>query len=293
MNITNNSATTVGRPAPQPYGEQKLGQLLLDAGKLTPADAELVLRLQKREGLRFGDAAIKLGLVSELDIQLALSQQFDYPFLSVGEGGFSPELVAAYQPFSPQVEQIRSLRSQLMLRWFTFGHKNLSLVGTQPGDGTSNLIANMAIVFSQLGERTLLIDADLREPRQHQLFNLGNRAGLSDILIGRAEPSIAVRVPAFVGLSVLTAGTIPPNPAELLSRFGFAGLLNTYNEHFDVILIDTSASANSDAMAVCAAAGSALITARKDYTRVTELANLSRKLTETGIAVVGTVLNHF
>src|ERR1700722_11474810 len=85
-----------------PQIEQKLGKLLLDAGKLNAHDAERVLRLQKSEGLRFGDAAIKLGLVKESDIQQALAQQFDYPYLAAGVGGFSPTLVAAYQPFTAQ-----------------------------------------------------------------------------------------------------------------------------------------------------------------------------------------------
>lgn len=291
--IDTNNSTALGYPTQHPNGEQKLGKLLLDAGKLAPPDAEKILRLQKTDNLRFGDAAIRLGLVTETDIQLALSQQFDYPYLSAGEGGFSPELTAAYQPFSPQIEQMRSLRSQLMLRCFAFGHKTLSVIGTQPNDGTSNLVANLAVVFSQLGERTLLIDADLREPRQHTLFNLGNRAGLSDVLIGRADRTAAIRVPAFVDLSILTAGTIPPNPAELLSRNSFTNLLNMYNEHFDVILIDTSSSANSDAIAACSAAGVALITARQDHTKINPLTRLSKTLSEAGITVIGTVLNHF
>ena len=276
-----------------PNIEKKLGKLLLDAGKLAPQDAEKILRLQKSDKLLFGDAAIKLGLVTENDILLAMAQQFDYPYLSAGEGGFSPELVAAYQPFSAQVEQLRSLRSQLMLRWFTLGHKTLSIVGGQPEDGVSNLAANLAIVFSQLGERTLLIDADLREPRQHKLFNLGNRVGLSDILIGREDYSVATRIAAFVGLSVLTAGTIPPNPSELLSRLGFISLLNTYSEHFDVILIDTSSSANADAVTVCARSGGALIAARQDHTRISAITDLIDKLSATNITVVGTVLNQF
>ena len=287
------NALPVKQSGQQLYSEKKLGKLLLDAGKLEPQDAEKILRLQISERLLFGDAAIKLGLVSAVDIRLALAQQFDYPYLSSGEGGFSEELMAVYHPFSEQVEQLRSLRSQLMLRWFAQGHKTLSIVGTQAHEGVSNLVANLAVVFSQLGERTLLIDADLREPRQHQIFNLGNRAGLSDILIGRAGPTAAVRISAFVGLSVLTAGTIPPNPSELLSRPGFVSLLNTYHEHFDVILIDTSPAANADAVTVCARTGGVLITARQDHTRIKELSDLVNKLSATNITVVGTVLNQF
>ena len=285
----------IGREDPLqiPYVEQKLGKLLLDAGKLAPTDAEKILRLQKSDNLRFGDAAVRLGLVTESDIRYALAQQFDYPYLSSGEGGFSPELAAAYSPFSPQVDQLRALRSQLMLRWFAFGHKSLSVVGANKDEGVSSLAANLAVVFSQLGERTLLIDADLREPRQHAMFNLGNRPGLSDILIGRAELTAAIRIPSFVGLSVLTAGTIPPNPAELLSRLGMVSLLNSYKEYFDVILVDTSPGTFSETATVCLRTEGALIAARQDYSKVSEITALANNLNETGVSVVGTVLNQF
>ena len=198
--------------------ERVVGQLLLDAGKLNPAGAERVLQLQQKEKLRFGEAALKLGLINEADLHHALAKQFDYAYLTPGDGHFSPDLVAAYQPFSLQVERLRALRGQLMLRWFSTGHKALAITGIHPGDGASYLTANLAVVFSQLGERTLLIDADLRHPRQHVLFNLGHRPGFSDMLAGRAGLSAVTRIPNLLNLSVLTAGTVPPNPAELLSR---------------------------------------------------------------------------
>lgn len=277
----------------QNYSSSKLGQLLLDAGKLSTADAEKVMRLQKAENLRFGDAAIQLGLVSELDIQYALAQQFDYPYLKSNEEGYSPELVAAYKPFLPQVEQLRSLRSQLMLRWFAQGHKLLSLVGTQAGDGNSNLVANLAIVFSQLGERTLLIDADLRAPRQHTLFNLGNRPGLSDILIGRADHKAAVRLPAFVDLTILTAGATPPNPSELLSNAALLNLYTAYSSMFDVILIDTTPSDFCDTCMLGARSTGVLITARQDYSRMSKIDNMVTNFKECNLTVVGAVMNQF
>src|SRR5690606_25049337 len=93
------------------------------------------------------------------------------------------------------------------------------------GEGCSELAANLAVVFSQMGERTLLIDANLRFPDQHIIFNLKQPRGLSDILIGRNDLSVASKLDSLSGLSVLGAGTIPPNPQELLNRRGFAELL--------------------------------------------------------------------
>ena len=163
------------------YKDANIGKLLLDLGKITPEEAERVLRLQKAEDLRFGVAAQKLGLVTDADIHQALSLQFDYPYLQPNQGAFSKDLVAAYQPFSRQVEALRALRSQLILRWFNEGNKSLAIVAASESDGCSNLAANLAVVFSQLGEQTLLVDANLREPKQHKIFNLSERRGLSDI----------------------------------------------------------------------------------------------------------------
>lgn len=274
--------------------EHNVGGLLLDAGKLTVADAERVMLLQKAEKLRFGEAAIKLGLITEADLQRALSYQFAYPYLSPGEGHFSPELIAAYQPFGGQVEQLRALRSQLMLRWFSAGHKTLTIAGIDAGDGVSYLAANLAVVFSQLGERTLLIDADLRRPRQHVLFNLGNRPGLSDMLVGRANMSAVTRIPAFFNLSVLTAGAVPPNPAELLSRAATPIKLEDLAAHYDVILIDTSAAHGSaDAVMVAARTGAALLVLRQDHTQLAAAAAFQANLASAGAVLIGTVLNQF
>ncbi|RZL30450.1 MAG: chain length determinant protein tyrosine kinase EpsG, partial [Rubrivivax sp.] len=143
-----------------------MGALLLDAGKLTPEDFERVLRMQNETGIRFGEAAVRLGLVGEDDIQQVLARQFAYPYLQKGQAGLSPKLVAAYQPFSPQVEALRAIRSQLMLRWFARGRRALAIVGVDPDDGAALFAANLAIVFAQLGEQTLLVDANLRAPRQ-------------------------------------------------------------------------------------------------------------------------------
>ena len=274
--------------------EQTLGKLLLDAGKLAPQDAERVLRLQKEEKLRFGEAAIKLGLITQDDLSQALARQFEYPYLSAGEGGFSPELVAAYQPFGPQVEQLRALRGQLMLRWFATGHKTLAIVSTSAGDGASYLAANLAVVFSQLGERTLLIDADLRHPRQHIVFNLGSRQGLSDMLVGRAHHAAVARIPAFIDLSVLTAGAVPPNPAELLSRATLPILLEDCAKRYDVILIDTPpAGMNADALTVATRSAGALLVLRQNHTRLAAAAAHKAQMSAAGATLVGTVLNQF
>jgi chain length determinant protein tyrosine kinase EpsG len=273
---------------------RSIGAILIDTGKLALGDVERILLAQREQGLRFGETAVGLGLLSIQDIQFALARQYDYPYLLPGQGEVSAELVAAYEPFSHKVEALRALRSQLMVRWFTGEDERRTLAVVSPGrgEGRSYLAANLAVVCSQLGERTLLIDADMRRPRQHLLFNLDNRSGLSSILSNRGQDSDIRRIPSFMDLSVLCAGPIPPNPQELLGRSQFARLLEQVAKEFDVILIDTPATTEyADIQTIAVRASGALLLARVRQTRASDLRELAATLARSGVAVVGSVLN--
>ena len=274
--------------------DSSIGALLLESGKITLENAERVLRMQKELGIRFGEAARRMGLIDEADILQVLARQFDYPYLQPGEGNFSHHLVAAYDPFSPQVEVLRAVRSQLMLRWFGRGHKALAIVGVDHGDGASLFAANLAVVFSQLGEHTLLVDANLRKPSQHAIFNMGAHQGLSDILAGRADLDLIEPVERFADLALLAAGTLPPNPQELLARASFAGLNATLGARYDVTLYDVAAATSGlDALVVAARAGGSLIVARKHQTRLGDIYALAGQFAAHGGKVVGSVLLDF
>jgi protein-tyrosine kinase len=270
-----------------------IGQILVESGRISAADAERILAFQEGSRVRFGEAGRALGLITEDDLRFALSVQFDYPYLG-SDSGLSRELVSAYQPQSAQVEELRALRSQLMLRWFGTSpeRRALAVVSADRSEGRSFLAANLAIVFSQLGERTLLIDADLRTPRQHQLFDLGKQAGLSDMLAGRAGLQAVVPMAALRDLAVLPAGTQPPNPQELLGRPQFDKLLQVFAEDYDVIILDTSAASHyADAHTVAVRAGAALLVARQGMSSVPKLAQLTQGLRDFGVGVLGSVLN--
>lgn len=288
------TASGSAHPANAPYS---MGAILVDAGRLSVDKAEAILRCQKERGLRFGAAALELGLLTEEDIRFALARQFDYPCLDASDGSLSAELVAAYQPYSSVVEQLRSLRSQLMLRWFEndvqpVRGKALVIASPERNEGRSYIAANLAVVFSQLGERTLLIDANLRQPRLHEFFKLSSAPGLSDLLAGRADPKVAQRIPSLLGLSVLPAGTLPPNPLELIGRSAFSEALQSYSEDFDVILIDSPAfTAGTDVLTLTARSGAALLLARTDQSSLPALTNLKNSLQDAGGRVLGSVLN--
>jgi len=200
--------------------EHSIGTILIQARRLTPDDAERIMRLQRQQGLLFGDAAIQLGLLTKADIEFALARQFDCPYLMRGESKISESVVAAYAPFGPQAQVLGALRSQLMLRWFDGGpdHKALAIVSAERSEGRSFIAANLAVSFSQLGQKTLLIDADMRNPSQHNLFGVDIGGSLSEVLSGRAGPATIKHVSGLPNLWVFTAGAPPPNSLELLAR---------------------------------------------------------------------------
>lgn len=296
MNLAATPESIIARVMHSTNTSRSIGALLMDAGRITPEAAERILKLQKDKNLRFGEAAVELGLLTEDDIQHVLSQQYDYPYLMPGDECVSEEVVAAFKPFSPVVEQLRALRSQLMLRWFDaeVGHKVLAVVSAGRAEGRSFTAANLAVVFSQLGERTLLIDADLRNPRQHNLFRLENKLGLSSLLAGRAELAEAtIRIPGLIDLSVLPAGATPPNPQELLARPVFNALMATAAGQYDIVVVDTPAGTDTaDSQTIAARTRGAVVIARKDVSSAPAMKTFVSSLQHGGVAVIGTVLNN-
>ena len=282
---------TAINPQPAPY-DFRLGAVMLELRLLRPDQIEPIVRTQREGGLPFGRTAVQLGLITEEQLKQALFHQFDYPYLTQDDGEFSSELVAAYEPASPQVEMLRAIRGQLLLRWFQPDQRTLAIVSPGKGDGRSYLTANLGVVFSQLGEDTLLIDANLQAPRLHQIFNLENRTGLSSALAGMVHTDLIHCVPHLRNLSVITAGPQPPNPSELLTRPFFIELLRQVSSHYEIILVDTPAGlACGDIPMLAARAGGALTIARKHHTRLDDLRRITETVRDAGAQIVGNVLN--
>jgi len=299
ISVTEDSITpviSVAARAARSSSDRTLGVILVDSGVLSIEDAQRVIDLQREKKMPFGEAAIALGLVSQADIRDALSHQYQYSYVSrAAASQVNPELVAAYQPFSHEVDKLRAIRSQLMLRWFDkeLGHAMLAILGAGRLEGGSYLAANLAIVMAQMGERTLLIDADMRSPRQHVLFALNNQLGFSSVLAGRAEISHVVKPIDYIdNLSVLPAGPTPPNPQELLNRASFNQLLEWTALNYDIVLLDTSSLASgADAMMIAGKAGAAVVVARANATKLSAFTQMINDLKRSGINVVGSVLN--
>ena len=276
---------------PPARAAEPLGLLL----GIEPQDIERVLAAQREKGMRFGEAARALGLATQTEIDLALARQFGLPRIEPGTSGLSAELIAAYEPAGSQAEALRAVRDQLILHWLERKPESraLAILSAARGEGRSFIAANLAIVFSQLGSRTLLIDADLRTPRQHRLFGLENRIGLSTLLAGRAAPHEALsRIAALPNLSVLPAGAAPPNPQDLLARPAFAQLLRQLGAQSDVVLIDCPpAGASTDAQTIAVRAGAALVVVRRHSSRLWRVQGISASVGEAQARIVGAVLN--
>ncbi len=273
-----------------------IGAILVEQGRLSPDEVEKIQQFALRNGLRFGDAALKLHLLTETDVDQAIAQQFKYPVLPRGgEHGVADDVVAAYLPQSQMVEPLRLLRSQLSLRRVDSEKKQILVIASAGrGEGRSWLAANLATVFAQMGERVLLIDADLRHPRQHELFNLNNSVGLSALLTGRAGREIVRRIHPKLRLFVLPAGSVPPNPQELLGRPVFDVVLDLFADQYDLVIMDTPATSESaDAQVLAARADSAVLLVRRNHTRVDELRTAMQNLTESGVRVIGSVISEY
>jgi chain length determinant protein tyrosine kinase EpsG len=279
------------------WADQAMGDILIDLGKLEIEDVDLIIDYQREKGLYFGEAAAELKLVDEEDILQALSVQFGYTY-DRSEDLLSKEMVMAYSPFGEQAEEFRVIRSQLLNNWLGSDQKTLAIVSPGNKDGRSYIAANLALAFSQLGRPTLLIDADLRAPQQHNNFSITRRVGLSMLLAGRVRMEDLDVLPDqfsnFQHLSVLGAGAIPPNPVELLSKSAFSLILRELKKYFDVIIIDTPpATYKADVVSIASVAGSALLVARGGQSKMGDSKELVSALTQTGVEVVGAVLNQY
>jgi protein-tyrosine kinase len=268
-----------------------LGAYLRDAGKLTDEEIARVAASQEERGLRFGETAVALRLAADEDVRAALAAQFDYPF---GIAGIEPEVVVAADPFGAQAEAFRELRSRLLLEVLPeSGPFALAIVSAHAGEGKTYLAANLAAAFSQIGNRTLLIDADLRGARLDRLFRVKGGTGLSHVLAGFADHADAVqRVPGLASLWFMPAGALPPNPVELLQRPAFETLLATMKEKFDRVVLDTSAASRGpDCRVVAARCTASIVVARRNEARMQELQRLVDALDRGPARIAGMVMN--
>jgi capsular exopolysaccharide synthesis family protein len=206
-----------------------------------------------------------------------------------GEG--EEELPMLNNPYSPACTAFEMLQTNLS---FTVSDKELRVIlvtSSSPGEGKSFVSANLAVAMSQLGKRVLLIDADMRRPRQHTIWNLSNFIGLSNILVNQAQlPNTAQE--ALVTLDVLPVGTTPPNPVALLDSQRMATLIQEATKEYDFVIIDTPPlTAVADALVVGKLVDGMLLVVRPGEVE-SGAVNTARSLLEQAkVPVLGMVVN--
>jgi capsular exopolysaccharide synthesis family protein len=205
-------------------------------------------------------------------------------------------LAVVTSPSSLIAEAVRALRTRIMAQHVQIGRRALAVCGATPDVGCSFIAANLAVSLAQIGVRTALVDADLRQPSLSRLLGVDHQGpGLAEFL---SDPDVyiqdLVEEPLLPCLSFIPAGALPARPQELLASSRFAALASHLLREHQITIFDTTpANGCTDAQRVATVAGYSLVVARKNSSYVDDLATLSKLLRADGSKVVGSVLVDF
>ncbi len=201
------------------------------------------------------------------------------------------ELVPHERPRSPISEVYRSLRTSLLLSTAE-ELKVIAVTSASAGEGKTATASNLGVVLAQLGRRVLIVDADLRKPRMHQVFRVSNRTGLVNQLTGAVEPEAVFTETGVPNLWLIPSGPIPPNPSELLSSDRMREWLNAMRSRFDYVIVDTPPSlAVTDATIVGALSDGLVLTFRAGKVTRVDAKDCAERLRMAELRILGVVLN--
>ncbi|HHY95407.1 MAG TPA: CpsD/CapB family tyrosine-protein kinase [Firmicutes bacterium] len=203
----------------------------------------------------------------------------------------NPRLLSYRNPKSPAAEAFRTLRTSL-----AFASPDpvriLLITSAGPEEGKSTVTSNLAVALAQAGKRVVLVDADLRKPNQHRVFEVPNHRGLTNVLVGEADVESVLVNTVVPGVTLLSSGPIPPNPAELLDSDRARELWPALADRFDYVVIDSPPMvAVADAVILSAQAEGVLVVVRAGSTRSDLLRDAGALLQKAGARVLGAVLN--
>ena len=201
-------------------------------------------------------------------------------------------LLSDLDPHSPRVEAFRILRTNLQFIDIDEDKKVIVFSSSVPHEGKTTTSSNVALALHEAGQRTLLIDGDMRRPQLAQLFDLERAVGLTTVLLGRMELKDAIQTDRGTGLHVLTSGNLPPNPAELLQSQAMAQLLTDARDEFDIVVIDAPPLLPvTDAALIAAQVDGAVLVVRQGATTKDQVAGSLQRLTAVGARPLGFAIN--
>lgn len=203
----------------------------------------------------------------------------------------SDPLVVLNNPNSIQAEGYRGLRTSIEYSSFDNKIKTLLITSSQPSEGKSVTTANLALAYARAEKKTLIIDCDLRKPTQHKKFSVINNIGLSDVLVGNKALVLAIQS-IDENLDILPAGSVVPNPAELVSSQAMTNLIDKLKAQYDFIVIDSPpALVVSDAQTLATKVDGVVIVAKANFSKKNAMRNAKKSLELVNANIIGTVLN--
>ena len=296
--------------------EELIKDALIEHCALSPEDVAGIMQARGSLQVGFAEAAMHIGLVTREDIdqvadkilssdsqsspgiiETAMRRQAGTRVVALKHTEMvtpSKGLILAHDLENERSERLRALRTELLLLANPSRLANvIALLSPGPGEGRSQLCAELAIAFAQLGRRTLLVDGDLRNPSQHMLFNAPNHWGLAQALTSRDRPT-TLGVVGLPHLSLLPAGAPAPNPLELLSSGRVDRFIANWRADQEFVIIDTPPVGQfADGLAIAMLAGRVLVVSRAKVTRHAALKDMLRRLSTTQSLILGAVINDF
>ena len=199
--------------------------------------------------------------------------------------------VVEKNPKSIAAEAYRSLRTNIQYSSFDNKYQTLVVTSANPGEGKTTVAGNLALVLAQGESKVLLVDCDMRRPSIHKLFKISNTYGISDLLVGNKKlESVANKYND--NLSIVPAGKIPPNPAEMLASKAMTAFLEEMKNYFDYIVLDTPPlQAVTDAQVLSTKVDGSLIVVRAGVTKKDAVHNAVSIIKKVKGNIIGTVLN--
>jgi capsular exopolysaccharide synthesis family protein len=296
--------------------DEAIRDALIERFALSADAIERIGDIARDAGIEFAEAAVRDGVVTAVDvadvlqsmdaqaspeqpeiIETALRKMSSSRSLALPRKGHATagaQITLAHDSDNPRGEQMRALRTQLLLlsaqsRKAT----SLALLSACAGEGRSLLAAELAVAFSQLGKSTLLVDADLRRPTQHLLFNANTAFGLARML-AFGESAELFSVERLPYLTLLLAGPLVPNPSELLSGERAEQLMYDWSRRYEFVIIDTPPlSKYADGLMLATLAGQVVMISRANKTPRRDIREILRRLEGTRSSIIGAIINSF
>ncbi|MGD8751012.1 MAG: polysaccharide biosynthesis tyrosine autokinase [Anaerolineales bacterium] len=203
------------------------------------------------------------------------------------------KLISMAQPRSPITESFRGLRTNIQFADIDHPPKVLLITSSVPGEGKTTVASNLGVVFAHSGQKTLILDTDFRRPQIHKQFGLHNRFGLSKLFM-QARPSTngVYQKTELDDLLVLTTGSIPPNPAELLGSKKMGDIIQSLREEANIVVIDSPPlTAASDAAVVAPQIDGVILVIKPGETKQMDAKRAVEQLRHVGAKIIGVVLN--